>query len=256
MYTTMSTNSERIGDRPWHGSQTPLPCASMKLAKFEEARDKMLGEAMQQMTEVNGLAKEHAQQVVPSHLALKIVFPASRSPTALTRHTAHISQIMDAVINNVAAVSRAAFGGRKKLMTAAASLMTEVKEEVSSIPGLMKVSDVCYVVVSARRIHIYSSCCRHDMRDSRMLLVTTELLALFSNAASTYGSSIINTIRSISMYATQSYFDSQGSPKKKASTTAGGVGDDGDGGGDADGDEEGGGGGMLDTKQLNKVSDC
>ena len=46
---------------------------------------------------------------------------------------------MDAVINNIASVSRAAFGGRKKLMTAAANLMTEVKEDVSNIPGLMKV---------------------------------------------------------------------------------------------------------------------
>ena len=36
----------------------------MKLAKFEEMREKLLGEAMQQMTEVNGLAKEHAQQVI------------------------------------------------------------------------------------------------------------------------------------------------------------------------------------------------
>ena len=46
---------------------------------------------------------------------------------------------MDAVINNIASVSRAALGGRKKLMTAAANLMTEVKEDVSNIPGLLKV---------------------------------------------------------------------------------------------------------------------
>ena len=63
---------------------------------------------------------------------------------------------MDAVINNVSAVSRAAFGGRKKLMTAAANLMTEVKEEVSNIPGLMKVSDVCSLRVYGESVcHLF-----------------------------------------------------------------------------------------------------